>query len=268
MRKIAIAALVLVSTIISIQAEHPPAHEELQSRIIGTSWEWDGNAGEPICFQADGSIGHPGWSDRGLITSWQVTDTKTILLKVEKGRSRDLYAILTFSDDYASFSGFNFHGGAKLQISRKLDHSLKTDLSNIKGPEEVLPESGKPDLVAEKEIEVLEKEIDVGQSTPYLEVLSVKVHKDLTKTRCCIGMKFTSRKIKGAMLELSLMDKAGGILGHARHFEEVGPSEQVIVPGHNLDMISEKWDTGRAIWLDFPQAAIKAVKFRLVVSSR
>jgi len=114
----------------------------------------------------------------------------------------------------------------------------------------------------------MEKQIVISQSTPYLEVVSVKVHKDLTKTRCCIGMKFTSREIKGAILELSLLDKSGGVLGHARHFEEIGPAEQVIVPGHNLDMISEKWDAGRAIWLDFPQAAIKAVKFRLVVSSK
>jgi len=133
MRKIAIATLVIVATIVSIQAEQPPAHEELQRRVIGTSWEWDGNSGETISFQADGYIKNPSWDDRSLITSWQVIDVKTILLKIEKGRSRDLYAILTFSDDYSSFSGFNFHGGAKLQESRKLDNSLKNRSLRYKG---------------------------------------------------------------------------------------------------------------------------------------
>lgn len=263
MRKITIAVLVLFVIIISIRAEQSPEREELQGRIIDTVWEWNGSSDESIYFQPDGYIGHTGWSERGLITSWQVIDAKTVFLKVEKGRSRDLYAILTFSDDCTSFSGYNFHGGAKLRISRELDLRLETGLDEIKNPQEILQEFGKPELVIEKEIEELEKDIVISQSTQDLEIHSVKVHKDLTKTRCCIGMKFTSRKIKGAMLELSLLDRDGGILGNARHFEEVGP-ELIIVPGHNLDMKRE-WDTWRAIWLDFPMDAGNAVKFRLVV---
>ena len=266
MRKIAIAAMVLVTTIVSTQAKQAPAHEELQRHIIGISWEWDGNSEETICFQADGYIEHSDWSARGLLTSWQVIDAKTILLKVEKGRSRDLYAILTFSDDYTSFSGFNFHGGSKLRVSRKLDHRLNAGRLDIAGPTAVLPEPGWSDLAVEKEIEVLEKQIVIGQSTPYLEVHSVKVHRDLTKTRCCIAMKFISREFSGAALELSLLDETGGVLGHATHFEEVGP-ELLIVPGHNLDLRRE-WDTWRAIWLDFPLEARNAIKFRLVVSSK
>jgi hypothetical protein len=118
--------LALITSILTGQARQVESRENLQLHIIGTAWEWDGNYGETISFKKDGFIKHPVWSKRGLITSWQVIDTRTVLLKVEKGRSRDLFAVLTFSEDYASFSGFNFHGGAKLRLSKKLDRITST----------------------------------------------------------------------------------------------------------------------------------------------
>lgn len=95
--------------------------ENFSGKIAGSYWEWDGSSGERAFFQADGYVEHPGWTARGLLTSWQLVDGHTILLLVEKGRTNDLYAILLLAEDYHSFSGHNFHGGSRLAKSQRLN---------------------------------------------------------------------------------------------------------------------------------------------------
>lgn len=85
-------------------------NDGLWHRVANTSWQWDGSSGETVLFGSDGYVQQSGWAARGLITKWTIVDCHTIVLRVEKGRDRDLYAILLFDDDFSSFAGYNFYG--------------------------------------------------------------------------------------------------------------------------------------------------------------
>ena len=92
----------------------------LRDRISNSCWQWDGRSGETIRFDENGYVGHPGWLARGLVTRWEIVDGHSVLLRVEEGRTRDLYAILLFSDDFSSFSGYSFHGRSRLAESHRI----------------------------------------------------------------------------------------------------------------------------------------------------
>jgi len=81
--------------------------------------------------------------------------------------------------------------------------------------------------------------------------------------RVAVALRFTDRALKGANIKVELLDKDGKVLGAVDHAEEVGP-EQVVTKGPTIDY-SQKWDDGRAVWLDLPVEAEKAVRMRLSI---
>lgn len=95
--------------------------EQLKEDITNSLWQWDGDGGEKITFNGNGYIEHPGWTSRRLVTRWEAIDRRTVLLEIESGRTRDVYAVLVFSEDLSSFDGFNFHGGSRLKRSLRLE---------------------------------------------------------------------------------------------------------------------------------------------------
>lgn len=100
---------------------HVEAATDLRAALTDTVWQWDGGGGETVVFRADGTIAHAGWTERGLVTGWEVIDRRTVLLEIERGRIHDLYAVLMFKDDLSSFDGVNFSGGSRLKRSRCLE---------------------------------------------------------------------------------------------------------------------------------------------------
>ena len=94
---------------------------QLKEHIINSHWQWDGDSGEEILFKGNGYVEHPGWIGRRLVTRWEVIDRRTVLLEIESGRTKDIWAVLVFSDDISSFTGFNFHGGSRIVRSLRLD---------------------------------------------------------------------------------------------------------------------------------------------------
>jgi hypothetical protein len=104
----------------SVELPRTATGRTLHAKLANSLWEWDGGDGEKVLFQADGLVGHPGWTARGLVTSWRVVDGHTVLLRIEKGRTPDHYAILIFDEKLGSFAGHNFHG-QKLGMSRRIE---------------------------------------------------------------------------------------------------------------------------------------------------
>ncbi len=95
------------------------ADSKLAGAIADTTWEWDA-PNERITFGKDGLIRHPGWDERGLVTSWQVIDEHTVLLTIEKGRRMDRYAILVFNADFTEYAGYSFHGAQKINPCKQI----------------------------------------------------------------------------------------------------------------------------------------------------
>ena len=95
--------------------------KQLNEHIANSLWQWDGDGGEKIFFNGNGYIENQVWTSRQLITRWETIDRRTVLLEIESGRTRDLYAVLVFSEDLSSFNGFNFHGGSRLNTSFRLE---------------------------------------------------------------------------------------------------------------------------------------------------
>ncbi|MCP4262534.1 MAG: LamG domain-containing protein [Planctomycetes bacterium] len=93
---------------------------KLRKHLRGTMWQWDGSGGEVVRFVDNGYVKHEGWTRRKLITRWDVIDRRTVLLRIERGRNHDLYALLMFNDEITAYDGFNFHGGSRLKTSIKL----------------------------------------------------------------------------------------------------------------------------------------------------
>ena len=110
----------IVTATLSVLAEAEKEAEFKLERILsGSTWEWGGPK-EQIEFKRDGYIGHPGWERRGLTTSWKVIDQHTVLLIVTKGRSRDLYDILTFNKELTEYTGYNFHNNQRHKVSKQI----------------------------------------------------------------------------------------------------------------------------------------------------
>ena len=111
---------VLLSVASASAANSLDPGRELRRHLRGTMWQWDGAGGEVVVFADDGYMRHEGWTDRHLVTRWDVIDRRTVLLTVESGRAQDLYSILVFNEDMTSFDGFNFHGETRLEASTQL----------------------------------------------------------------------------------------------------------------------------------------------------
>jgi hypothetical protein len=95
------------------------ANSKLARVIADTTWQWDAT-NERITFGKDGLIRHPGWEERGVVTSWQVIDEHTVLLTIEKGRRTDRYAVLVFSADFTEYAGYNFHGAGMITPCKQI----------------------------------------------------------------------------------------------------------------------------------------------------
>lgn len=119
MRMSVIAFTVLLAANYATAAERPDPGRELRNHLRGTKWQWDGDGGEAVTFADNGYVENVGWDKRGLITRWDVIDKRTVLLRIERGRTHDLYAVLMFNRDMTSYHAFNFHGGARLQTSKR-----------------------------------------------------------------------------------------------------------------------------------------------------
>lgn len=114
-----IICILLAGLQCTVAAENAYTHE-LRQYLNNTLWQWDGDGGETVFFNENGGVENDGWTKRHLITRWEVIDRRTVLLKIERGRSRDLYAILTFKEDLSSFDGWNFHGGSRIKVSYEI----------------------------------------------------------------------------------------------------------------------------------------------------
>lgn len=79
----------------------------LRRHLVGTKWEW---SAEALQFLSDGTVRHPGWQSRGLVTTWEAIDRRTAILRIARGRNVNLHAILTFSDDLTSYDAIDFEG--------------------------------------------------------------------------------------------------------------------------------------------------------------
>ena len=94
---------------------------DLTGILPATSWQWSAdNIRERITFRPDGKIYNQGWESRGLVTSWQAIDQRTVQLFIEKGRETDRLAVLTFNAAATEFRGWNFSRGRRLNLCRKL----------------------------------------------------------------------------------------------------------------------------------------------------
>lgn len=119
MRMSMIAFTVLLAANYATAAKPPDPGRELRDHLRGTKWQWDGGGGEAVTFADNGYVENVGWGKRGLITRWTVIDKRTVLLRIERGRTRDLHAVLMFNRRMTSYDAFNFHGGARLQTSKR-----------------------------------------------------------------------------------------------------------------------------------------------------
>jgi hypothetical protein len=88
--------------------------EDLHRYLSGTSWVW-GNA----TLKPDGTVEakEPGWV--GLVIRWEAVDRRTVVLRIEQGRDRDLMAVLTFAEDLTEFRGFDFNGKDRLPAYKR-----------------------------------------------------------------------------------------------------------------------------------------------------
>ena len=100
-------------------------------------------------------------------------------------------------------------------------------------------------------------------AVPLFEVGGGKLDPDHDKTRFMVGATFRSRDVAEATIQLAMLDADRNVLYERSRTEELGP-ERVVQPGHNLDLVRD-WDTGRALWFDFPVDARDATSFRVRV---
>lgn len=95
-----------VTTTSPAGSDSPNDVAALQASLVGTAWQWTPT--ETIQFNADGTVTNAGWP--GLTTTWKVIDRRTVLLFIERGRSNDRYAILSFTPDASAYSAYGFGG--------------------------------------------------------------------------------------------------------------------------------------------------------------
>ncbi len=76
--------------------------------LAGTKWLWYGKPNEVLEFHKDGKVYFADWARQGLVTGWEATGRNQVTLTILSGRSKNLTATLSFSEDRASFTGNDF----------------------------------------------------------------------------------------------------------------------------------------------------------------
>jgi hypothetical protein len=106
---------------------------------------------------------------------------------------------------------------------------------------------------------------EFNATIPGFALVGAKLQPHSTETRLMIGVRFTSRSVRSARLEIALLQSYGGsnTVHHLTHVEALGP-EQVRTKGPNLDAVCN-WDTRRALWFNLPIDARKAKALRVEV---
>jgi serine/threonine protein kinase len=147
-----------------------------------------------------------------------------------------------------------------------LDKLLRQPMSNsVPQKTKLAKASVKASVDASSDI-LLKGSLKAGEFVPTeksARVVSISLKSKPDKARVFVGLQFTSREIWGVRLVLRLLDAKGAEVARCVHVEPVGP-EVVITPGHNLEHV-QRWDQGRAIWIDLPKEAENAVEFSVSV---
>jgi hypothetical protein len=61
-------------------------------------------------FLPNGLVRDPGWDGRGLVTSWEAVDRRTVIMRIERGRSDNKTAVLMFSEGLKRSHSIDFEG--------------------------------------------------------------------------------------------------------------------------------------------------------------
>ena len=98
-------------------------------------------------------------------------------------------------------------------------------------------------------------------TVPGFELAGTKLDPDTSKTRACVAVRFRSRSIRFAHVEIELLDNTseGRVLHRASRTEVCGPLKVVTRTGRGPDKIRH-WDDFRAQWFDFPVDARDTAK--------
>lgn len=101
---------------------------------------------------------------------------------------------------------------------------------------------------------------------PGFALVGARLDPDSSRTRLMVGIRFTSRSVRKARLQIALLDSykdSAQRIHQVSHIEALGP-EQVTTKGRNLDLW-RNWQAERALWFNFPIEARQAKAFRVEV---
>jgi hypothetical protein len=79
----------------------------LRKQLAGTTWNWQKVA--QFRFRDDGTVQQPSWEER-VTTRWEPVDRRTVVFFIERGRTTDRIALLSFAEDLQEYSGYDFDG--------------------------------------------------------------------------------------------------------------------------------------------------------------
>jgi len=92
--------------------------ESLRKGIEGSTWLW-GDENVLVRLDKDGTAHNDIWDSKGLVTLWEPIDRRTVLLRVDKGRDNDRYAVMCFSEDLQEYDGWDFLPNKRLPRNHK-----------------------------------------------------------------------------------------------------------------------------------------------------
>ncbi|HVT82306.1 MAG TPA: hypothetical protein VHM90_16810 [Phycisphaerae bacterium] len=92
--------------------------EALRAGVEGTTWLW-GEENVQVRLDKDGTAHNDIWDSKGLVTLWEPIDRRTVLLRVDKGRDNDRYAVMCFSEDLQEYDGWDFLPNKRLPRNHK-----------------------------------------------------------------------------------------------------------------------------------------------------
>ncbi len=108
------------------------------------------------------------------------------------------------------------------------------------------------------------RQVVVSAATDYVEILSVRLKHKPREALFNMILRFQTRDVEGARIEVSLFDEAGYRVGHIIHTEDVGPESTKTQYAKAL-YFERQWDDPRSIWIEVPRLAETAVMFSLAV---
>jgi len=117
--------------------------------------------------------------------------------------------------------------------------------------------SRQPDVTFEGPIlagdgEYIPRQVWGRVTVPGFELAGTKLDPDSSKTRAHVGIRFMTRSVKVANVEIELLDNTheGRVIYRNFRTEVLGP-EKVVTKGRNWDLVRH-WDDFRDLWFDFP----------------